>query len=278
MQQFKLPVLVILCLVSMNALAQQTKINVKKGEQYQVEATTKTTSSADVMGQSMESAADTRAITLLKIVDVEPAEIKMESTLTKMRLTATAMGQNSSYDSEKQDNEGPLADAFKSSINKTKTVKLDNKGVVTKEDAPEDDPMAMLGVSGNSSSNDLFISSLIGIELKVGDSYLSANEINSEKLSSRDSGAYKVTAIGNGVASISYAGTQVVTMQMEQMGQSMTNNSTNTIKSELQIDMNTGRVLVKASVTETNGTIEVGGMSIPITGKTIATTTITQLK
>lgn len=44
----------------------------------------------------------------------------LQRTITKMRFDASMMGQNASFDSDKKDNEGPLADTL-SKINKAIT-------------------------------------------------------------------------------------------------------------------------------------------------------------
>ena len=278
MQQMKLPLLLTLALASMTAFG-QLKIDVKKGQKFKVETSTKVTSSAEVMGQSMENNINNTSTTTYEVLDVESSEIKLESKLTRMVAEASGMGQTSNYDSDKKDNEGPLADLYNGMVNKANTVKLDNKGTITKQDAPESNasPMKALG-GGNESTIDLFIPALAGKLLKVGESYPDISETKSEKYNSRDSGYYKVTDIKDGVASISYSGTQAVSTVMEQMGMEMTVSANNIIKTELQLDINTGRVLVKASVLESNSTIEAGGMSIPATGKTITTVTITALQ
>ncbi len=278
MQLFKLPAFIVFILLTTNSFAQSTKIEVKKGQKYQVETTTKLTSIAEMMGQSMENNTDSKITTVYEVLDVDPTETKLESKITKMVLTASNMGQEMSYDSDKKDNEGPLSDLMSKQINKPKTVKLNSKGMITKQDAPEEVmPPILGGVNGNESAIDLFVPALIGLELKIGESYPDVSEVKTEKHSSRDSGTYKVTAITNGVASVSYTGTQVVSTQMEQMGMEMTTNINNSVAHELQVDIKNGRVLVKASVTESNITIEAGGMTIPAKGKTIVTTAITQL-
>ncbi len=111
----------------------------------------------------------------------------------------------------------------------------------------------------------------MGKELKTGESFTDIVTIKKEKFDSRDSGTYKITAIENGVVSISYTGTQVLSLVMEQMGMEMMMNSNNVVKSEIQMDIKTGLVLVKATVLESSANIDAGGMTIPSNGKTITT-------
>ncbi len=280
MQHFKLPLFVLFASVSMTGFAQQTKIELLKGQKYQVETNTKMNTSADVMGQVMENNTESKNTTVYEVLDAGSDDIKLQSTITKMLVNASMMGQNMAFDSDKKDNEGPVADVLSKMMNKAKTIKLDTKGSITKQDAPAEEEgqasMIGMGTSGNETATELFIPALIGRELKAGDSFTDISAVKKEKYSSRDSGTYKITAVENGVASISYTGTQVISMVMEQMGMEMNSNSNNVVKTELQVNSNTGMVMAKASVTESATTIEAGGMTIPATGKTIVTVKITQ--
>jgi Family of unknown function (DUF6263) len=260
------------------AAGQSTQIVVQKGQKYIVETTTKLTTAAEVMGQTMENNTDSKNTTVYEILDAGSDEIKLQSTITKMLFTASMMGQNMAFDSDKKDNEGPIADVFSKMMNKAKNIKLDNKGTITKQDAIDDggqSAMMVNGATGNEVVTDLFIPALIGKELKSGDSFTDISTIKKEKYSSRDSGTYKITAVENGVASISYTGTQVVSLIMEQMGMEMNSSSNNIVKSELQVNSKTGMVMVKASVVESTTTIDAAGMTIPATGKTITAIKIT---
>lgn len=144
------------------------------------------------------------------------------------------------------------------------------KGVITKQDMNTDATQAALTNGGiETTSTDLFIPALIGKELKTGDSFTDTFSVKKEKYDSRDSGTYIVKAIENGLATISYTGTQVINTVLEQMGMEMNSYSNNNVKSDLYVDIKTGLLLLKSSVIESSTTIDVAGMSIPATGKTI---------
>jgi hypothetical protein len=276
MQKFMFTSVSVLVIGAFSVAAQQTKIDVQKGQKYMVETTTKLTTSAEVMGQTMENNTDSKSTTVYEILAAGQDGVNLQSTITKMQVNASMMGQNMTYDSDKKDNEGPIADVLSKVVNKSKGISIDTKGTITKQDAAADGgPTSMMGVGGgNEVATELFIPALIGKELKTGDSFTDLGTVKKEKYDSRDSGTYKITAIENGVASISYTGTQVIAMTMEQMGMEMTSNSNNIVRTELQVDVKTGLVLAKASVIESTSSIDAGGMTIPATGKTIVTTKI----
>lgn len=267
---------------TISSFAQKTKIIVSKDQKFKVETTTKLNTSAEVMGQSMETTADTKTTTLIEVADVDHDEIKLKSTITQMVMNTSAMGQEMSFDSDKKDNSGPIADMLSPRINKAKKIVIDPRGSVIKQegdDAEAGGSMAMMGLQGGEATEtELYVSALIGRELKAGDVIPNIVTTSKDKFNSKDSGSYTVTAVENGVASISYTGTQVVNATVEQMGMEMQTTSNNMVKTELQLDVNSGLVLVKATVIEMNVSVDAGGMTIPATGKTIITTKITPVQ
>lgn len=269
MQKFRFLSLALLA-ASLTATAQTTKIDVQKGQKYKVENSTKLSSAAEVMGQTMENNTDSKSTTLFEILATGQDGINLQSTVTKMTVTASAMGQDMSYDSDKTDNSGPLADMLSAMLNKANTLQLNDKGLITKQDQEGNSTQsALTNGAAVTVTTDLFIPALIGKELKAGDSFADTFSVKKEKYDSRDSGTYTVKAIENGLATISYSGTQVVNAIIEQMGMEMNSYSNNTVKSDLYVDTKTGLVLLKSSVIESSTTVDVAGMSIPATGKTI---------
>lgn len=277
MQFIKSGLLVLSLSGAVSVMAQTVQLGVQTGQKYKVESTVKVNSSAQVMGQSMENNIDTKSNTVYEIKGAGQDGISLSATITNMVVSANTMGQEMSFDSDKKDNSGPMADMLSPKINKAKSITLDTKGTIVKMDASgEDGQSAMMGLGdANASAIDLFVPALVGRNLKVGDSFVDVGTVKKEKYDSRDSGTYTITAIDNNVASISYTGTQAVVTTMEQMGMEMTSTSSNIVKTELQVDVRTGLVLAKASVIESNVSIDAAGMTIPATGKTIMTTKVT---
>lgn len=281
MQHLKLASLIVFSILSLESFSQQAKIDVKKGEKYQVVSSTKVTSSMELMGQSMETKADNNSTTVYEVRDVEEAEIKLESKLTKLKVSSEIMGQTNDFDSDKKDNTGPGASEMTAMLNQPRTVKLDKKGTITKQDAPTEggQAMEMLGMGkGDDSAIELFVPALIGVELKTGNVYPDSSEIEEEKLKTKSIGSYTITGIENGIASVSYTGTTTVNGQMEQMGQEMDMSSTSAVKTELKLDMLSGRIISKSGTSEGDMTVAAGGMTIPVKLKITSTTTTSLMK
>ncbi|HOZ67865.1 MAG TPA: hypothetical protein PLU11_07010 [Chitinophagaceae bacterium] len=259
-------------------MAQPITLSVKSGQKYKVENTTKMNTSAEAMGQTMETIMNSNNTTVYEIKNVSAAALELSATITTIVVNGSTMGQEMSFDSEKKDNSGPMADVLTPILNKSKSYTMDNKGTIVKQDETEEaeGQAAMMGISNvNYTNTDLFLPALVGKSLKPGDSFDDTGSLKKEKYSTRDSGTYKVTSIENGIASIVYTGIQTIIAIGEQMGMEVTTNSNNIVKSEYQVDVNTGIVLSKATVIESSVSVDIAGMTIPATGKTIVTVKVT---
>lgn len=272
MQKMRSLFVVLLMTVTITGFSQM-KIGVKTGDKYKVQSEVNVSSSAEVMGQVMETTVDKKSNTTYEIAAITPDGIDLQSTITKMDIKTFMMGQESNFDSEKDNNSGPLADLLSPMINKVKNLTIDNKGTIIKQDKDENAAtLASLTSGGGSEGNvELFIPVLMGKELKTGDSFPDSSSTTGEKNTSKTSGIYIIKSIENGVVNISYTGTEIASATIEQMGMELLKNSNNKVTAEIKVDMETGLILEKTSVTETTDTIEVAGMSIPATGKTTTT-------
>lgn len=280
MLHVKFPVLFIALCFSFNSFAQQTKIDVQTGQKFKVETSTIVNTSAEVMGQTMENNTDTKNTTMYEIKGAGQDGVALQATIIKLLVSATAMGQSMSFDSDKKDNEGPMAEIFSPTINKTKNIILDTRGSIVKqdEDASASPALGAMSAITSAFTTELFLPALIGKELLAGTSFTDVVATTKEKFSNRDSGTYTITAVENGIASISYTGTGVTSTVMEQMGMEMTSISNNLVKTEMQVDVKNGLVLAKATVIEMNISVDAGGMTIPATGKTVTTINVTPVR
>lgn len=259
-------------LIAQGIVAQSVKLSLQKGQKFRVESSTVSLSSAEVMGQSMETNVDAKSSSIYEIINTVPEGTDLQSSITKLLITAQMMGQQMSFDSDKKDNEGPLAEVCTKLMSKPKGISLDNNGRITKQDKTDigsgSQSLPGLGESDNATSTELFIPALSGKELKAGDLINDTVSVKKEKYSSADTGTYTVTKIENGLASITYSGVQLVNSVLEQMGIEMNSTSNNKITAELEVDIQTGIVLSKSAVVEVQMTIDAAGMLIPVSGKT----------
>ena len=257
--------------------AQIIKLNLPKGAQYEVTTSTKITSIATVMGQDMESATDINTTETVKVKDTRPVETDLVKTISKIVANIQSMGQEMVYNSDKKDNEGAMAETFDKMKGKEKNMTIDMNGKIIKQDSTEESSSsAMMGISNEGL---IFLSNkFIGREVKTGTTwYDSTSSSTGDKMSTTTFGNYTIQAVNNGVATIAFAGKTNLTGTMEQMGQEMAITSTSKVTSQYEVDMASG--LIKKSIQNSDGTmnIEAGGMSIPATTKSTITMVATQL-
>ncbi len=254
------------------------KLPVNSGQKFQVVTKTSSTTNIEVMGQSMENSSTSEFTTIYQVKSAADEGASIVSTISKIKMNASAMGQEMSYDSEKKDNEGPLADGMGGFVNKDKNVSLDAKGNVVKEDKLEgEDQLSMSGLALGKTS-DFLSPALIGKEFKAGATWDDSTTTKSDKGSTTNVGTYTVKSVENGVATIEYAGTQKGTTTSEQMGQEITSTMANKVSSVIKADAKTGLITEKNSVIDVNVTAEASGMTIPVTGKITMNSVVTEVK
>lgn len=256
-------------LLAVGANAQQVKLSLAKGNKYEVTNTTKVTSVASVMGQEMESTASTSTTELVEVKDVSKKQIDLVSTITQMKVSAVAMGQETNFDSDKKDNTGPGAEEMGKGINKPRNITIDENGKVIKEDKDENAGVAAstMGVTEQSGLS-LVKEGFIGKTITTGASWMDSTISNRDKITTKTAGTYTAKSIEGNIAVIGFDGITTVTGTMEQMGQEMEMKSSSKITMEIKLDIETGVILENTSTSTGDMTIEAAGMSIPVAVKT----------
>ena len=265
----KIALLLICCGTVLTGIYSQTgALNVQKGQQFKVSISITSNSNVEAMGQVINTDLKSTTLSIYEIDKVMPDEITIKTTIKKMVASLEAMGQSSNFDSDKKDNGGPLAEQLAEKVNKTRTLQVNGKGIITGGDETAE---AIPGTSGSAGKCELFEPALLGRTLKVGDSFTDTFSVKQDKLSSRDSGTYTVTAIENGIATINYTGIQKLNSVMEQMGMEVSSASVANVKTEFQMDIQSGVLRSVITELDTTATIEVAGTTLPSTGKTTTT-------
>lgn len=271
-------VIIALAFLSVPARAQTIKLNLAKDTKYEITSVTKIASVASVMGQEMESSNDMSSVETILVKDTRPGQTDLVSTITKIVTSMQTMGQETVYDSDKNDNTGPLAESFNKIKGKVKNITVDANGNIINQDKDEDLSSAadMLGISVEGIS--LFEKIFIGRELKPGTAWNDSTITRGDKMTTTTTGIYTLQAVNGTVATISFIGKTTMSGTLEMMGQEMATTSTNKVISQVEVDLATG--VIKQSTNNSDGTmnVEASGMSIPVTMKTIATKSVKQLQ
>lgn len=262
---------------SVNTYAQTVQLSLKNGQKYELTSVTKVSSVASVMGQDMESTANTTQTEVFEVKNSMPAQTDLTTTITHMVMNSSAMGQEINFDSDKKDNTGPASEEMMKLINKPASMTIDGKGKILKEDKSDNDADASFTGSNMQPRALFYHGPVIGRSLREGDTWQDSTVQKSDKMNTVIGGIYTVKKIENGIATIVFNGTSTMKGSMEQMGQAMDMNSSSKVTGETRLNTSTGIIIDSINNTDGSMTIEAGGMSIPVTIKSTTTTAVKML-
>ncbi len=277
--------IVIISAVVLGALtANAQKINLKLAKDAKLNYTIaiKSNTNTEAMGQSMESTANITTDVSYLIGNVGASEVDVVSTLLRMKMTTSAMGQENSYDSEK-DKDGEMAESLGDQIGKANALKIDMNGKIipavggkkTKEDEEKEAMKgAMSQMMGGASATEIeFVNAgVLNQELKEGATFTYANEDKSDKGSDKKTYEFKVVSVKGNMATISYTGKSTNATTMSMMGMEMAVVGDDKFVGTLVINIDNGTVVSDEKTTTVNKTIEAGGMTMPTTGTVVKKT------
>lgn len=264
-------------LLATGSYAQNVKLVLNKGQKYEVSTTSKVNSVASVMGQEMESTANTLTVELIEVKDTRAAETDLVSTVTRLSVSSSAMGQEMNYDSDKKDNSGPGTEEMAKQVNKPRNITINDNGKILKEEKNEAAAGMMMMSGGGGNGLAFFREALIGKNLKTGESWADSTVNNTDKMKTTTVGTFTVKSIENNIATVTFAGTASSAGTMEQMGQEMEMKATNKINSESKVNLANGTIIENTTNVDGTATVEAMGMSIPVTIKNNSTTTVKAL-
>jgi hypothetical protein len=258
-------ILVIALTLTKISVGQVAKINLAAGAKYEVTTTTKLTSTANVMGQTMETKLDTENLEGFEIKSIAANNNELSSVIKRIKLTMSMMGQDMNYDSDK-DTKGDIADQVGSKVNKPYTVLYDDNGkILNKDIVAAAQPDAMVpGMPSSGGKASLIDDRFIGRELKNGTTWYDSTATDNEKMKTTVKGNYKVLSVQNDMATIIFEGTQSQNGVVEQMGMEMNMSGTSNVTKEILLDLKTGLVIQANTKTKGTSNIEVMGSSIPV--------------
>lgn len=257
-----------------------------KGQKLVVENSISTVSTTEMAGQPMESKANISSTYQIEVKDIIADKFNLVNTVTHLKLSANAMGQDINFDSDKkEDMEGDIGKNFKDFINKPKEIVMDRSGniiVPNKADTGKE----------NNSSNpaDMIIGGLAGDPEQQGFGAKMAFETipknakagTTWKDSSFSNGITKVTnytlkTLNGNEAAISLSGTIDSEIKTEMQGMEIQTKTKGTFTGEETVDTKTGVVKQNTTTTDAKGTLIAMGQEIPTTSKITSQTTVRSL-
>lgn len=279
-----------LMLVSATLLAQTytPAIKLTPQKKYAVVSTTKGNMSQEVMGQTMDIPMDVSNTSLLEVKSATGGSYQMSTTISRLVLAMNAMGQEMNYDSDKkEDSDSEVGKALAGQLNKPIDFTINNFGKVTDvaekaagvtKNATSNPMMGLLsmGASGNSTSLALELFST-DAPIKVGESFTDSSSSETEG-KVKNINTYTLTEIKDGIARFTVNGTTTLSKDAEMQGMQTTTNTTTKSTGEMLVDINTGLLNRKTMKLNITGSVDVAGMSIPLTGTMDVNTTVSEVK
>lgn len=273
--------------LSTGAAAQKVdaKLNFQKGK-LDVITVIDRASTIEVMGQSMESTVKSTTHEVLDVQSVANNTTTIEHKLKRLTFTADAMGQNQSFDSEKDDDrKGEMGKMMEKSLKDKYTMTLDNTGKIVAVKADDSNPQGKKDMDGMAD----MMGSQLGINLTLpktgtysmfkilpnkaialGDAWV---DTNSTKGITKKA-MYRVSNITGDEIILDVTEETKIAMAQQMMGQDANVNLTDKFTGKLTLDKKTGVLKKRAGTSVTEGTIEAQGMTIPTSAKTTITTTV----
>ncbi len=273
-------------LVALHATAQTFKpaVTLGAGQKYNITTVAKGSMSQELMGQSMEIPVDVTATSVLEVKKADKKTYDLTSTATHIIMNMSMMGQAVNYDSDKkEDSDGELGQALGGGLNKPTTFSVNSfgkiiEGSIKKTESPEKDAPGsnmMMGMMNMGKADeispaiDLFASDAA---IKVGDSFTDSSSSADGK--DKKSTTYTLAEVNDTAAKFIIAGTMAAKNEAEMQGMQTTSTTNTKITGEMWISKATGLLTKKVLTMNITGTVEVAGMSIPLTGTNTVTITV----
>ena len=247
-----------------------TAASLKKGQEITIITANKM--NIDMMMPMINNSTSTYKI---KVLDVDAKNYTVTSTLTKLLVDGSMMGQTIAFDSDKKsDMESDNGKEFGAMVNKTDTLLIDIKTGEGKDISPErnteknpgDGLQSMITGAGQNTgaatASSIFF--VIPGEVKAGATWTDSSTAEGIKTVN----TYKIDKLENGIATISSIGTANGSSSMEAEGQSMEVKMKTTTTGTIIIDTKTNLVKKRSNVADIDGSMEVMGQTMPFTSKT----------
>ncbi|MEO8764465.1 MAG: DUF6263 family protein [Ginsengibacter sp.] len=259
-------------------------LNLVKGQKYLVENKITTQNTQQVQGQTIESKADFLSSYHIEVKDVKDNNYNLTNTIKTVKVNASAMGQDISFDSQKkEDLDGENGSELKKYIDQPKDIIIDRSGKVISSKKPD--------TSANSAAQanmiTMIMKQMVGDPEEGGYGANMAFEPLPEKAaigttwadSSRDDGVSKVTnytlkEINGNNATIVLDGTMTTDVKSEMQGMQISTKTKGKFTGEDIVDMKTGVIQQRNSTMDASGTISVMGQDIPSSTRVTSVVTV----
>lgn len=246
-----------------------------------IEVVSEVTAESSLMpGMSVNN--KTTSSSKLEVKEISENSFSLTSTTTHLKMDMDMMGQNTSYDSDKkEDQDSDIGKAMAGSLNVPENVTLDiftGKEVKTnkaddKLAAPGNNSNALTGIFASAGSGGAAMASnaflVIPANTPIGGSWTDSTGDKDNK-SVR---VFTLKSMDGNTATVSLQETSGGTTKIDYQGMEMQMSNTTKTTGDIISDITTGRVSSRTTKSEISGSMQIMGQDMPITASATTTTT-----
>jgi Family of unknown function (DUF6263) len=254
-----------LCFATLLANAQNVQL--EKDKVFKVTVVTNKTSESPMGGE--ESKQEMTLVNTFKITAIEDKVYKATNTFTKMKMTGEMMGQTINFDSDKkEDLDSQIGQMLGSAINKSTEVTIDKKDGKVTEASVESLEKSMQALGETNANDNIFL--VVDPSKKVGDKWTVTTDVDGIKTTKN----YEFKSRNNDIVTLSFSATSKGTNSREMNGTSIESTIDNKDSGTILVNVKTSMIKEVNINSETSGSMEAMGQSIPLNGKSVTKVTI----
>lgn len=257
--------------LQMNAQTVNQKIDLKKGNKYNSVNKIEMVITQEVMGQVMEVFVNSNTTNLIDVKENSGNAFEIASSLTHFQVDMDAMGQQMNLNSNNAaDLENPAAAQFKGLLNVPNNYSLDKTGkiIAVKKNTPDmDDGMGNFGSIGEVEQEGQVFSVLANLPeegVKVGGTWNETVEVEGVLTNN----TYTLKEVKGDIGVVDMVSDISMNRQMQQQGMDMIMNLKGKGAGQYSFNIKTGLIISRSLNTNSSGTIDVMGQSIPMSIET----------
>jgi hypothetical protein len=277
----KISILFLAISTTFATFAQTNKIVLNKNQLLKFAAAIKGNITYEVMGQSVEMLMDITTDRNITVKEVAAKNYQLDAVITRIKMSMNMMGQDTNFDSNNKDDvAGQMKETGKDvNVVKPLTLSVDGKCQLVEKVSPEKsetNPMSSMmqeimgGESDEVTTESYFM--LIPYGKKAGDTWTDSIIAGSSKTY----WAYTWESTKANIAVIKAIAKATIKTTINMQGMDMAINMANDVVEDRKVNLTNGIITGKISTAKINGTMDVTGLSLPMTGS--ITTTVTTVE
>jgi Family of unknown function (DUF6263) len=275
----------VLCIGSFTGTRAQNTgtINLPAGAKYSVQNKLTSSSTSEVMGQSMESQTEVTTIYQIQVNERKDSEYRMKNSMTSLKISLTTPMQNVTFDSQNDsDMNGTIGSAVKGYINQPQDVTMDFRGNLVEEpdsvnetdsSAQMDAVLKQLGDPKSQGYGAGMAFLPIPTNAAVGYKWQDSTSLNGVTRVTN----YEIKELNDSTATVSVSGTESRDIKMQMQGMDVNTKTTGQFTGEDNVYLATGVIKESNFKEEASGTVSVMGQDIPTKVKVDSSTAVKPL-